>query len=46
VVVRCALCRRLVRFLAADLVGVLSPRRDALLPPFNCSRCGTAEYLR
>ena len=45
VVVRCALCHRIVRFLAADLLTLLNPRRDAFLPPYHCSQCGKAEYL-
>ncbi|HEV7275116.1 MAG TPA: hypothetical protein VGN80_02405 [Devosiaceae bacterium] len=24
---------------------LFDPRRDALLPPFPCSRCGLGEYL-
>jgi hypothetical protein len=44
---RCTLCRgRVTRFLASDLVTLLDPRREADLPPFPCSRCGTAEYVR
>lgn len=45
IVVRCTMCRRLVRFLASDLVTLLQPRRDALVPPYPCSKCGKAEYL-
>lgn len=45
VVVRCSLCRRLTRFLAADLVTLLNPRRDALDPPYPCSHCMKPEYL-
>lgn len=42
---RCTLCRRLVRYLAADLVTILHPDRDALEPPFTCSGCGKTEYI-
>jgi hypothetical protein len=45
VVLRCNYCRRLMRFLAADLVTLFDPQRDALKPPFRCSRCGFADYL-
>ena len=45
VVVRCAHCRRQTRFLASDLVTLLDPRRDALDPPFPCSKCMKPEYL-
>jgi hypothetical protein len=45
VVLRCGYCRRLMRFLASDLVTVLDPHRDALQPPFPCSRCGLGAYL-
>lgn len=42
----CAPCRRLVRFLAADLVLFFDPERDVMIPPFACSRCGNYERLR
>lgn len=44
--VRCRLCRKLVRYLAADLAELLGPDREAHLPPFPCSRCGTEDYIR
>lgn len=43
--VYCTHCRRLTRFLAADLVTLLDPCRDALAPPFACSRCGREDYV-
>ena len=45
VFVRCSRCRRRAIYLATDLVTLLNPERDALLPPFPCSRCGTANYI-
>lgn len=42
---RCRLCRRLTRFLASDLAALLDPRRDALAPPFPCSRCGCEDHV-
>ncbi|VVT15993.1 conserved hypothetical protein [Hoeflea sp. EC-HK425] len=43
--VRCNLCRRLTNYLATDLVEVLNPSRPVDVPPFGCSRCGTADYI-
>jgi hypothetical protein len=45
IVVRCGLCRRLINYLATDLVQVLNPSRPVDAPPFACSRCGTADYM-
>ena len=45
VFVRCSRCRRRAVYLASDLVTLLNPARDALLPPFPCSRCGTTSYI-
>lgn len=47
IVVRCAHCRRVVRYLASDLLTLLKdPRRDAYAPPFPCSTCKTGDYLK
>jgi hypothetical protein len=46
VFVRCTRCRRRAVYLATDLVTMLSPERDALLPPFPCSRCHTTDYVQ
>lgn len=46
VTVRCKGCRRVVRFLAEDLVQILDPDRDVTLPPFPCSRCGSTDRLK
>jgi hypothetical protein len=47
IVVRCVHCRRMVRYLASDLLALLGdPRRDAYAPPFACSHCKTADYLK
>ncbi|SOE08895.1 hypothetical protein SAMN05877838_0627 [Hoeflea halophila] len=45
IVVRCGLCRRLINYLATDLVQVLNPHRPVDAPPFACSRCGKADYM-
>jgi len=46
VFVKCVRCQRQAVYLAADLVGLLNPDRDALDPPFPCSRCRSAEHIR
>lgn len=46
IVVRCSLCRRSATYLAADLVAIIDPAHDASEPPFNCSKCGKADYMR
>ena len=43
--VRCSRCRRRAVYLVSDLVTLLNPARDALLPPFPCSRCATTSYI-
>ena len=43
---RCARCKRLVRYLAADLVTVKGPTWDALAPPYPCSKCGTRDWVK
>jgi len=45
IAVRCNLCRRVINYLAADLMQVLNPSRPVDVPPFACSRCGTASYV-
>lgn len=45
IVVRCGLCRRLINYLATDLIQVLNPSRPVDAAPFACSRCGTASYM-
>lgn len=45
IICQCGLCRRRAIFLASDLVQVLPPNRDALLPPFPCSKCGRSDYV-
>lgn len=45
IVVRCGLCRRMINYLATDLVQVLNPRRPVDAAPFACSKCGTADYM-
>ncbi len=45
IVVHCGLCRRLINYLATDLVQVLNPLRPVDAPPFACSKCGTANYM-
>lgn len=46
VFVKCGRCRRRAVYLASDLMALLGPERDALEPPFACSRCGTPEHIR
>lgn len=46
-IVRCYLCRRpAVRYLASDLLAFCDPNGWADAPPFPCSKCGTAEYVK
>ena len=45
VVCTCNLCRKLVRYLAADLAEILNPARDARIAPFTCSGCGRIDYV-
>lgn len=45
IVVRCSTCRRLVRYLATDLVTLLTPDLPADRPPFPCSKCGGAAWM-
>lgn len=44
--VRCNLCRRTTHFLATDLVRLLNPDRDALRPPYSCSKCRKVESIQ
>lgn len=46
IVVTCHQCRRVVRFLAEDLVRMFDPLRDVTDPPFPCSKCGSKGRLR
>lgn len=46
IVVLCVRCRRSATYLATDLVKLLDPLRDALTPPFTCSKCGTTDSLK
>ena len=45
IAVRCSLCRRLINYLATDLIQVLNPSRPVDAPPFACSRYGSASYI-
>lgn len=45
-VVKCNCCRRTTHYLATDLIELLGQDRAALDAPFECSRCGTREYMR
>lgn len=44
--VYCSGCRRLVRYLATDLIEFFDERRDVMEPPFPCSRCGSDSRMR
>lgn len=46
VILRCMRCRRSASYLAADLARVFGPSHPAHAPPFPCSRCGTAEFVK
>lgn len=45
VTLRCNGCRRTVNYLATDLIEVVGPHHHLQIPPFDCSRCGTTEYV-
>jgi hypothetical protein len=46
IIIRCAHCRRLVRFLASDLIEVLGdPFAPADRAPFECSQCRRRDWL-
>ena len=46
IVCRCKECRRLVRYLAADLLPLLGPsHRASIDPPFACSKCGRKDHI-
>ena len=46
-VVMCNKCRRLTYYLTTDLVHVpdIGPKHFVHMPPFQCSRCKTKEYI-
>jgi len=42
----CRGCRRVVRYLAADLLPILGPGHRIMLdPPFPCGKCGHADAI-
>lgn len=43
---RCKLCRRVVRYLASDLVKLSDPGRHALQPTGHCAHCGKSAYIK
>jgi hypothetical protein len=45
IIVRCATCRRMMRYLATDLVTLLDPNLPADRPPFPCSKCSSAARM-
>ncbi len=46
IVCRCVRCRRLVRYLAADLLPLLGPaHRASVDPPFPCGKCGRLDMI-
>jgi hypothetical protein len=45
IVVRCATCRRMVRYLATDLITLLDPLTPADQLPYPCSQCGSAAWV-
>jgi len=45
IICRCRTCKRLVRYLASDLLPLLGPdHRVMLTPPYPC-RCGEREHI-
>ena len=46
IVCRCKTCKRVVRYLAADLLLILGPAHRAMVdPPYPC-RCGETRYIK
>lgn len=45
IVMKCGGCNRTVYFLASDLEGIVGGEHYAHVPPFECSRCRTTEYV-
>ncbi|GHE05028.1 hypothetical protein GCM10008024_34450 [Allgaiera indica] len=45
VTLRCHRCRRMVNFLAPDLVQIVGPGHYIHVTPFACTRCGTDEFV-
>lgn len=43
--VTCAGCGRACRYWAHDLIKVLGPDHDLLVPPFICSKCRRREWM-
>jgi len=43
---RCNMCRRGVSFLAHDLLPVCGADHPVHVAPFDCTHCGTAEFVR
>lgn len=44
--IRCSLCNRQAHYLPEDLALVCGEKAPANVPPFPCSTCRTAEYMR
>ena len=42
---KCNYCKKMVTYLAIDLLRVCPPNQSVHLPPFGCARCGTMEYV-
>ena len=46
IVMLCNGCRRSVNYWAEDLLLVLDPYHEAHVPPWQCGRCKTIEYMQ
>lgn len=46
IVMRCNGCKRTARFWASDLAKVVGIWHEVHVPPWQCSRCGTMEYMQ
>ena len=42
---RCRRCGKQRTFLPVDLLKICNPMHPVHLPPFECGRCGTAEFV-
>lgn len=45
IAMHCSGCRRTAHYWAADLVVVLGPHHQAHVPPWQCSKCRSREWM-
>ncbi len=45
IVMRCNGCHRMIHFIASDLAKIVGHDHYAHIPPFECARCRTTEFI-